>query len=154
MLNQVFVNLKKRRREGKYYLSSARIRARYLGTYWVGHKLHLVSHRSYGKKKTDEPFWPAQYFFTVRFYLTEIGRGEGKDFLSDGVLEMGVKVGLGCRIPCWERGSAVMVAFLCSFHRGRRTHKEMTFGEVWRPVSLATSLAAMPQMMEYCSEQS
>ena len=51
ILNQVFVNLKKSGREGKYYLSSARIRARYLGTYWAGHKLRLVSHKILQKKK-------------------------------------------------------------------------------------------------------
>lgn len=69
--------------------------------------------------------------------------------MSEGGLEMGMKVGLGCRIPCWE----TVCHAGSGFHTERRTHKEMTFGEAWRPMSLATSLAAMPRVMEYCSEQ-
>ena len=45
---------------------------------------------------------------------------------------------LGERVHCAGSG----------FHMGKRMHREMTFGEAWRQMSLATSLAAVPRMME------
>lgn len=118
ILNQVFVNLKKSGREGKYYLSSARIRARYLGTYWVSHKLRLVSHKILQKKNKWTFLASSILFHSEIKSHCEIGRGEGKDFLSEKGLEMDVKVGLGSRIPCWERGSAMqVVAFIWEEHR-------------------------------------
>ena len=95
MLNQVFVNFKKRRREGKYYLSSARIRARYLGTYWVGHKLCLVSHKILRKKKQTNFFGQLNTFSQWDISLWDRERGGEKFFEWGGIgdgYESGVRV--------------------------------------------------------------
>ena len=104
----MFVNFKRKRgREGSYYWSSARIKAKYLGTYII--------------------------FGTVRFLSRWV---DEKDFLSEEGLEMemGFGEGLRCGTPCWERGSVVVRAVASTPEResiGRRT-----VGEAWSKMSL------------------